>query len=60
MKCEREEDKDCYGILKAAKIIGREGKKFRAEARFVRLSLLKSQDDFDLLLHRLDELISKE
>ncbi|KAL9449540.1 hypothetical protein AB3S75_011459 [Citrus x aurantiifolia] len=60
VKCEREEDKDCYEILKAAKIIGREGRKFRAEARFVRLSLLKSQDDFDLLLHRLDELISNE
>lgn len=60
VKCEREEDKECYEILKAAKIIGREGKLFGAESRFVRLSLLKSQDDFDLLLHRLDELISKE
>lgn len=60
MKCEREEDKDCYEILKAAKIIGREGNLFGAEARFVRLGLLKSQDDFDLLLRRLHELISKE
>lgn len=57
LKCEREEDKDCYGVLKTAKIIGRAGSVFGAESRYVRLSLIRSQDDFDLLLQRLNELL---
>lgn len=60
LKCEREEDKDCYAVLKAANIIGREGSVFKAENRYVRLSLIKSQDDFDLLLNRLNNLVLQE
>ncbi|XP_015886333.2 tryptophan aminotransferase-related protein 4-like isoform X1 [Ziziphus jujuba] len=60
LRCEREEDKDCYAVLKAANIIGRRGGVFGAEDRYVRLSLLRSQDDFDLLLHRLNQLVLEE
>ncbi|XP_059460442.1 tryptophan aminotransferase-related protein 3-like [Corylus avellana] len=57
LKCEREEDRDCYSALEAAGITGREGGKFGAELdRYVRLSLIRSQDDFDLLLHRLSKM----
>ncbi|KAL5560252.1 hypothetical protein UlMin_036463 [Ulmus minor] len=60
VKCEREEDEDCSAVLKAAKIIGRGGSAFDAKDRFVRLSLIKTQDDFDQLLHRLNKLVSEE
>ncbi|KAL0352495.1 UNVERIFIED_CONTAM: Tryptophan aminotransferase-related protein 4 [Sesamum calycinum] len=60
LKCEREEDSNCSAVLQAAKIIGREGSLFASDDRYVRLSLLRSQDDFDLLLRRLNDLISKE
>ncbi|KAF3445640.1 hypothetical protein FNV43_RR10816 [Rhamnella rubrinervis] len=60
LKCEREEDKDCYGVLKAANIISRKGSLFGAESRYVRLSLLRTQDDFDLLLQRLNKLVLEE
>ncbi|XVF29857.1 hypothetical protein REPUB_Repub16aG0006600 [Reevesia pubescens] len=60
VKCEREEDKDCYAVLKAANINGREGNKFGSENRYVRLSLVKSQDDFDILIERLKKLVSEE
>ncbi|XWS24915.1 hypothetical protein CRYUN_Cryun27aG0025900 [Craigia yunnanensis] len=60
LKCEREEDKDCYAVLKAANIIGRQGNVFGAEDRYVRLSLVKSQDDFDILTDRLNKLVSEE
>ena len=59
LKCEREEDKDCYAVLKAAKILSRRGSLFGAEEQYVRLSLLKAQDDFDILVHRLKKLISE-
>lgn len=59
LKCEREEDKDCYAVLEAAKILGRRGSLFGAEERYVRLSLLKTQDDFDILVYRLKILISE-
>ncbi|KAG5246086.1 tryptophan aminotransferase-related protein [Salix suchowensis] len=61
LKCEKEEDKHCSAVLQAAaNIIGREGSLFYAEDRYVRLSLIKSQDDFDLLLNKLNELVSGE
>lgn len=60
IKCEREEDTDCTAVLRNANIIGREGSLFNAQSRYVRLSLLKSQDDFEWLLHQLNELVSKE
>ncbi|KAJ6352545.1 hypothetical protein OIU76_001724 [Salix suchowensis] len=61
LKCEKEEDKHCSAVLQAAaNIIGREGSLFYAEDRYVRLSLIKSQDDFDLLLNKLNELVAGE
>ncbi|GMJ02391.1 TRYPTOPHAN AMINOTRANSFERASE RELATED 4 [Hibiscus trionum] len=60
VKCEREEDKDCYAVLKAANIIGRRGNVFGSEDRYVRLSLVRSQDDFDILIHRLQKEVSEE
>lgn len=60
LKCEREEDKDCYAVLEEANIMGRRGSVFGAEERYVRLSLVRSQDDFDLMIHQLNKLVSQE
>ncbi|MBA0846319.1 hypothetical protein Goshw_000380 [Gossypium schwendimanii] len=60
LKCEREEDKDCYAVLEAANIIGRQGNLFGAENGYVRLSLVRTQDDFDILIERLHKLITEE
>ncbi|GKU90736.1 hypothetical protein SLEP1_g4692 [Rubroshorea leprosula] len=60
LKCEREEDKDCHAVLKAANIMGREGSRFSAEDRYVRLSMIRRRDDFDIFIERLKELVSKE
>jgi hypothetical protein len=60
VKCEREEDRDCYSVLEAGSITGREGGLFGAEDRYVRLSLIRSQDDFDLMLHRLSKISGEE
>ncbi|XP_010915068.1 tryptophan aminotransferase-related protein 3 [Elaeis guineensis] len=60
LKCEREEDKNCYAVLRAGGIISRSGYKFGADGRYTRLSLIRSQDDFDLLIRRMDALITKE
>lgn len=60
LKCEREEDKDCYSVLKEAGIIGRYGTLFGANTSYVRLSLIKSQDDFDILMYKINKLVSKE
>ncbi|KAM0823723.1 hypothetical protein ACQ4PT_070682 [Festuca glaucescens] len=55
VKCEREEDGDCYDMLLKAKIITRPGVWSDASSRYTRISLLKSQDDFDLLLERVTD-----
>lgn len=60
LKCEREEDQDCYQVLKEGGVLGRKGPSFGVQDRYVRLSLLKSNDDFDLLLHNLQIFISPE
>ncbi|KAF7847195.1 hypothetical protein BT93_L3241 [Corymbia citriodora subsp. variegata] len=60
VKCEREEDKDCFEILNVAKILGRAGSIFHDDSRYVRLSLIRSDDDFDVLISRLKSLISGE
>ncbi|CAB4319818.1 unnamed protein product [Prunus armeniaca] len=61
VKCEREKDKDCYAVLKEeANVYGLRGSQFGAEDRFVRLALVRSQDDFDLLLQRLNQLVLEE
>ncbi|KAJ0235509.1 Tryptophan aminotransferase-related protein 3 [Hirschfeldia incana] len=60
VRCERFEDTNCYEIFRGAKIKGREGKVFGSEERFVRLSLIRTQDDFDQLADLLKKLVSKE
>lgn len=60
MKCEREEEKDCYEVLEAGNIRGRQGGLFFAGDSYVRLSLLRSQDDFDLLIQKLSQLVYEE
>ncbi|PIA41838.1 hypothetical protein AQUCO_02200339v1 [Aquilegia coerulea] len=60
IKCEREEDEECTAVLQTANIIGRGGIVFCGDTRYVRLSLIKRQDDFELLLQRIDAMISKE
>ncbi|RVW37453.1 Tryptophan aminotransferase-related protein 4 [Vitis vinifera] len=60
LKCEKEEDKECYRVLKKAGIIGRNGTLFSANSSYVRLSLIKTQDDFDILLHQINKLVGEE
>ena len=60
LKCERKEDEECYRVLKKACIIGRDGTLFGVGSSYVRLSLIKTQDDFDMLLHKIKKLVSKE
>ncbi|KAL0361824.1 UNVERIFIED_CONTAM: Tryptophan aminotransferase-related protein 4 [Sesamum radiatum] len=60
LKCEREEDTNCNAVLRAANIIGRAGSAFNVEDRYARLSLLKSDDEFNLLLLRLNKLVTTE
>ncbi|KAL3617754.1 hypothetical protein CASFOL_038075 [Castilleja foliolosa] len=57
LRCEREEDKNCTSVIREANILGRNGSLFSSEDRYVRLSLIRSQDEFDLLLQRLVQLI---
>lgn len=59
-KCEMEEDVDCSAVLSEAGIISRTGTVFEASSRYTRLSLIKTRDDFDLLLQRMEALVSKE
>lgn len=60
LKCEREEHRNCTEVLRRANIIGRPGSWFNADDRYVRLSLLKTQDDFEQLIYRLKQLVSNE
>ncbi|KAL6840564.1 hypothetical protein ACP4OV_030374 [Aristida adscensionis] len=60
VKCEGEEDEDCYEALLKANIISRTGVWYGASSRYTRLSLLKSNDDFDVLLERVTDLVNAE
>ncbi|KAE8717074.1 S-adenosylmethionine carrier 2 [Hibiscus syriacus] len=60
LKCEREEDQDCKAVLNSINITGRHGSLFGAKSRYVRLSLMKSEDDFDLMLKRMKMFVSQE
>ncbi|OIS97363.1 tryptophan aminotransferase-related protein 4 [Nicotiana attenuata] len=60
VKCKRKEDKNCTQVFRLAKIIGRPGSKFFAENRYVRLSLLKGQHDFEMLIRQMKKLVSQE
>ncbi|GJR00403.1 tryptophan aminotransferase-related protein 3-like protein [Tanacetum coccineum] len=60
IKCERDEDVDCAAILEAGNILGTSGSTFSDDDRYVRLNLMKSNDDFNLLMQRLNELVAQE
>ncbi|PKI62367.1 tryptophan aminotransferase-related protein 4-like isoform X2 [Punica granatum] len=60
VKCEREDDEDCFEVMKSANIIGRAGAVFRADNHYVRLSLIRGDDDFDILINNLHKLVSEE
>ncbi|CAN1175734.1 Tryptophan aminotransferase-related protein 4 [Linum perenne] len=62
LKCEAEDDRNssCYDVLKHGGILGRDGPKFSASDRYVRLSLIKTEDDFNMLLQKFSNLISSE
>ncbi|KAK3161769.1 hypothetical protein QOZ80_1BG0081170 [Eleusine coracana subsp. coracana] len=60
VKCEREEDEDCHEALLKGNIISREGGRYGASSRYTRMSLLKTDDDFDVLLERIADLVNAE
>ncbi|TVU35302.1 hypothetical protein EJB05_17186, partial [Eragrostis curvula] len=60
VKCEREENQDCHEALLKANIITRSGVENEAGSRYTRVSLLKSDDDFDVLLERITDLVNEE
>ncbi|KAJ8485164.1 hypothetical protein OPV22_017649 [Ensete ventricosum] len=60
LRCEWKEDEDCHEALRKASIISRSGPLFEAGSQYTRLSLIKTQDDFDLLLKRMQPLVSQE
>lgn len=60
LKCEMVDDQDCEAVLRKEGIISRGGLTFGADARYTRLSLLKTQDDFELLMQKMEAIISKE
>lgn len=60
LKCEWKEEDDCHEALRKGSIISRSGALFEADSRYTRLSLIKTQDDFDLLLKRMQPLVSHE
>lgn len=55
-----EEDEDCYAVLKKSGIASRSGTLFEANSHYTRLSLVRTEDDFDLLTMRMEALVSKE
>ncbi|GJN17867.1 hypothetical protein PR202_gb04970 [Eleusine coracana subsp. coracana] len=53
-------DEDCYEALLKANIITRPGVTYEASKRYTRVSLLKSDDDFDVLMDRFTDLVNAE
>ncbi|PHT42444.1 Tryptophan aminotransferase-related protein 4 [Capsicum baccatum] len=60
LKCEANDDKDCHYVLRGTKNIGQKGAAFGVENRYVRLSVVNSRDDFDLLQQLQQDLLSKD
>nr|AYN25508.1 alliinase [Allium chinense] len=57
VKCEWEEDKDCYQTFQNGRINTQSGLGFEAGSRYVRLSLIKTKDDFDQLMYYLKDMV---
>ncbi|CAO2171251.1 unnamed protein product [Urochloa humidicola] len=60
VKCEREEDHNCYEALLKENIITRSGAGYEASSRYTRVSLLKTDDDFEALMERVTDLVNDE
>ncbi|KAJ4771540.1 Tryptophan aminotransferase-related protein 4 [Rhynchospora pubera] len=58
LKCENEEDADCAEVLMKGGIISRCGTKFGASTQYTRLSLLMTDDHFEMLLQKLKPLVA--
>lgn len=58
LKCEWEEDTDCEALLRNAQIKTQSGVLFEADSRYTRLSLIKTEDDFDQMMEKLKPLVS--
>lgn len=57
LKCEGEVD-DCESFLRKHKILTRGGKHFGAGMKYVRISMLSRESEFNLLTERLPAIIS--
>lgn len=55
LKCEDEEE-DCAGLLRRHKILGRSGVSFGCSPKFVRVSMMDRDDNFDLLVQRISKI----
>jgi hypothetical protein len=57
--CERDEDMDCSEVMLRANITGRAGMFFGSSNRYVRLTLLRRQTNFENLAAHLSVLVSQ-
>nr|BAD06448.1 alliinase-like [Allium cepa] len=57
LKCEWKEDTDCEAVLRNGQIKTQSGVLFEADSRYTRLSLIKTQDDFDQMIQKLKPLV---
>ncbi|KAG5520827.1 hypothetical protein RHGRI_033407 [Rhododendron griersonianum] len=53
MKCNKEDVEDCEKFLRGQKIITRNGRRFRCDPKYVRVSLVGKEEEFKLFLERL-------
>ncbi|XP_042391649.1 tryptophan aminotransferase-related protein 3-like [Zingiber officinale] len=60
LKCEMDEDKDCQAVLRKFNIISGSGKLFEGDNRYTRLNLCMTNDHFELLMMRMEAMVSKE
>nr|AZG03001.1 alliinase [Allium lenkoranicum] len=57
VKCEWEEDKDCYQTFQNGRINTQSGEGFEAGSRYVRLSLIKTKDALDQIMYYLKDMV---
>jgi len=58
--CKHEEDVDCTAVMLSAGVVGRPGSESGSSDRYVRLSLLKRDTDFDNMAARLTKLVESQ
>lgn len=55
-----DEDEDCQAVLRKSGILSGSGKLFEGDNRYTRLNLCMTNDHFDLLMMRMEAMVSKE